>query len=81
VLARAEVQSQYTPARKLWIRTRNGYYLPNPKLMLRTDPGQDDAGWRPMLEVLNLPWLDAGTRRSVEWAQALTELFENKSHF
>jgi hypothetical protein len=81
VLARAEVQSQYTPARKLWIRTRNGYYLPNPQLMLRTHPGQDDAGWRPMLEVLNLPWLDAGTRRSVEWAQALTELFENKSHF
>jgi hypothetical protein len=81
VLARAETQSQYMPARKLWIRTKNGYYLPNPQLMLRTAPGQDDAGWMPMLEMLNLPWVDAGTKRPVEWAQGLAEMFENKTYF
>ena len=81
VLARAETQSQYMPARKLWMRTKNGYYLPNPQLMLRTAPGQDDAGWMPMLEVLNLPWVDAGTKRPVEWAQGLAEMFENKTYF
>jgi len=27
-----------------------------------------------VLEVLNLPWVDAGTNRSVIWAQSLTEL-------
>ena len=81
VLARAEAQSQYTPARKLWIRTRNGYYVPNPQLMLRTAPGQDDAGWMPVLDVLNLPWVDAGTKRPVDWAQSLVALFENKTYF
>jgi hypothetical protein len=81
VLARAETQSQYMPARKLWMRTKNGYYLPNPQLMLRTAPGQDDAEWMPMLEMLNLPWVDAGTKRPVEWAQGLAEMFENKTYF
>ena len=32
VLARAEVGSAYLPARKLWVRARNGHYLPNPAL-------------------------------------------------
>jgi AAA domain len=81
VLARAEAQSQYTPARKLWIRTKNGHYLPNPKLMLRTAPGQDDARWMPVLEVLNLHWVDIGTKRPAAWAQSLVELFENKTYF
>jgi hypothetical protein len=69
------------PARKLWMRTKNGYYLPNPQLMMRIAPAQDDAGWVPMLEVLNLPWVDAGTKRPVEWAQGLAEMFENKTYF
>ena len=31
VLARAEVHSSYQPARRLWVRTRNGHYFPNPR--------------------------------------------------
>ena len=39
VLARAEVDSTYKPARKLWARTRNGHYLPNPAMLLRKGDG------------------------------------------
>ena len=56
VLARAEVDSSYRPARKLWARTRNGYYLPNPAMLLR----QRD-GWRPVYEALQLNWVDRGS--------------------
>lgn len=56
VLARAEVDSRYQPARKLWTRTRNGHYLPNPELLLR----KADA-WRPVYEALRLDWVDRGT--------------------
>jgi hypothetical protein len=31
VLARAEVHSSYQPARRLWVRTKNGHYFPNPR--------------------------------------------------
>lgn len=55
VLARAERDSAYKPARKLWGRTRNGYYLPNPALLLRRP-----NGWAPVYEVLNLAWIDQG---------------------
>jgi hypothetical protein len=55
VLARAERDSAYKPARKLWGRTRNGYYLPNPAMLLRR---QD--GWAPVYEVLKLEWIDQG---------------------
>jgi hypothetical protein len=72
VLARAEAQSQYQPARKLWIRTKNGHYLPNPKMSLRSqDP--ETAGWCTVYETLNLAWVDAGTNRSVSWAESLTD--------
>jgi hypothetical protein len=56
VLARAEVDSNYRPARKLWARTRNGHYLPNPALQLRRG-----EGWRPVYEALSLGWVDRGT--------------------
>ena len=56
VLARAEVDSSYKPARKLWARTRNGYYLPNPAILLR----QRD-GWRPVYDALELDWVDRGS--------------------
>ena len=56
VLARAEVDSGYKPARKLWARTRNGHYLPNPGLLLRTG-----EGWAPVYETLGLDWIDRGT--------------------
>ena len=55
VLARAEADSGYKPARKLWCRTRNGFYLPNPALLLR----KGDA-WVPVYTALNLGWVDAG---------------------
>jgi hypothetical protein len=55
VLARAEVDSNYRPARKLWARTRSGHYLPNPGLQLRR--GED---WRPVYEVLQFDWMDRG---------------------
>jgi hypothetical protein len=35
----------------------------------------------PVLEVLNLPWVDIGTKRPAAWAQSLLELFENKTYF
>ena len=61
VLARAEVHSPYLPARRLWVRTMNGHYLPNPALRLRARAGTDQPGWRPVFEALNLRWVDAGT--------------------
>ncbi|MDB5969811.1 MAG: Ankyrin [Hydrocarboniphaga sp.] len=64
VLARAEVQSPYQPARRLWLRTVNGHYLPNPDLQLRGSGGADAPAWRPVYEVLNLRWVDAGTHRA-----------------
>ncbi len=73
VLARAEVDSQYQPARKLWLRTQNGHYLPNPKMQLRTQ-GAEGQLWQPVMQVLNLDWVDAGTKRSVDWSPSLSEL-------
>ena len=73
VLARAEAQSQYQPARKLWVRTKNGHYLLNPSLQLRTK-GPDGEGWQAVYEVLNLTWVDAGTKGSDFWSQSFAEL-------
>lgn len=56
VLARAEVDSAYQPSRKLWARTRNGHYLPNPAMLLRKG-----EGWQPVYEALELDWVDQGT--------------------
>ena len=56
VLARAEVDSGYKPARKLWARTRKGHYLPNPGMLLRCG-----EGWAPVYEALRLDWIDRGT--------------------
>jgi hypothetical protein len=56
VLARAEVDSSYKPARKLWARTRNGHYLPNPGMQLRRG-----EGWRPVYDALALDWVDRGS--------------------
>jgi hypothetical protein len=35
-----------------------------------------DALWQPVMEVLNLPWVDAGTKRAVNWSPSLGELLE-----
>ena len=55
VLARAEVDSNYKPARKLWTRARNGHYLPNPAMLLRRS-----EGWQPVYDALELDWIDRG---------------------
>jgi hypothetical protein len=67
VLARAEHDSSYRPARQLWVRTTNGHYLPSPRMQLRVraPEGAEAEGdrivWRPVYAVLNLSWVDAGT--------------------
>jgi len=60
VLARAEVNSTYQPARKLWQRIRNGNYLPNPRLRLRVLGADGQAQWQPIYQVLRLDVLDSG---------------------
>ncbi len=77
VLARAEVHSPYEPARQLWVRTRNGHYLPNPLMQLRVHGDKDGPGWRPVFEVLNLPWVAAGTTESVNSYWSLEKLVES----
>ena len=62
VLARAEVESNYRPARQLWARTRNGHYLPNPAMLLRKG-----EAWRPVYEALALDWVDRGTGENREF--------------
>jgi len=59
VLARAELASGYQPARQLWVRARNGYYLPNPAMRLRVGLGEA-ARWVPVYELLALDWIDRG---------------------
>ena len=56
ILARGEINSSYTPARKLWIRTQNGHYFPNPDLLIRV--GDE---WESIYDCLNMPWIDRGT--------------------
>ena len=76
VLARAEVNSAYQPARNLWVRTTNGYYLPNPLMRLRTQSDGDGAGWRPVFEALNLAWVDAGTCHGTEHNPVLASVVD-----
>jgi len=56
VLARAEIESGYRPARRLWTRTRHGHYLPNPAMSLRV---RDD--WRAVYQVFALGWVETGS--------------------
>lgn len=78
VLARAEVHSSYQPARRLWVRTKNGHYFPNPQMQLRAGDG-----WQPVYEHLALSWIDRGCGReidhrprpseSIQWAREALE--------
>ena len=63
VLARAEVDSDYRPARRLWLRMKNGQYLPNPALRLRVPSADGQEQWRPVYEVLALPAVERGNGR------------------
>ncbi len=55
VLARAEVDSGYRPARKLWKRVWHGHYLPSSAMSVRSG-----EGWRPVYEAYALDWIEAG---------------------
>lgn len=66
VLARAEVDSTYTPARKLWVRVSTGYYLPNPALKLRVKAHGGQDVWQGLGEVLNVTRLGRGLADSKE---------------
>jgi hypothetical protein len=61
VLAGAEVHSGHQPARRLWVRTRNGRCLPNPQMRLRVGDG-----WQPVYERLALDWIDRGCGREID---------------
>ncbi len=61
VLARAEVHSSYQPARRLWVRTKNGHYIPNSQMQLR-----EGEGWQPVYERLALAWIDRGCGREID---------------
>ena len=61
VLARAEVHSSYQPARRLWVRTKNGHYFPNPEMQLRAG-----EGWQPVYEQMALAWIDRGCGREID---------------
>ena len=53
VLARAEVGSNYRPARKLWKRRELGYYMPAPDMKLQRKSSNCE-GWLPLADALNL---------------------------
>ncbi|MGA8582992.1 MAG: ankyrin repeat domain-containing protein [Roseiarcus sp.] len=59
VLARAEVDSGYRPARKLWKRSSVGYYMPAPDMRLRRRTADGEA-WVPIDEALALAAVDVG---------------------
>lgn len=61
VLARAEAHSSYQPARRLWVRIKNGHYFPNPEMQLR-----DAEGWQPVYEQMSLAWIDRGCGRDID---------------
>ena len=69
MLARAEVGSAYQPARKLWVRARNGHYLPNPNMQLRVA-----GAWAPVYVVMALDWVDRGCGESEQYRPRPLEL-------
>lgn len=67
VLARAELDSAYQPARRLWRRVQTGYYLPNPAMRLRVAAGEGQTVWRSLAEHLNVALIDRGTADTSEF--------------
>jgi len=63
VLARAERDSSYRPARKLWLRMGNGFYMPNPELYLRSHTAQGEEQWQPIYDILQLDQVEAGLEK------------------
>jgi hypothetical protein len=74
VLARAEVHSSYQPARRLWVRMKNGHYFPNPELQLRAG-----EAWQPVYEQLALSWIDRGCGRENDYRPRPVECIQPRS--
>ena len=60
VLARAEINSKYRPARKLWERRSIGYYVPSPDMFIKRKTSDGEV-WTPVWEALNLAAVLQGT--------------------
>jgi hypothetical protein len=58
VFARAEVNSTYRPARKLWQRERVGHYLPSNVAIRVAGEGSQPERYVPLPELLCLDLLD-----------------------
>jgi hypothetical protein len=58
VLARAEVDSSYRPARKLWRRERTGHYVPSAVALLRTTGDRGEEKLRSLHDVLRIGLLE-----------------------
>ena len=73
VLARAEVNATYRPARKLWYRENMGDYLPNLALQVRVTQEGGQSEWKTLRDVLNVAWMyeflppRAGLREARYW--------------
>jgi hypothetical protein len=64
VLARAEIDGLYRPARKLWRRERLGRYVPSSTACLRVVDDQGNEAFRPLPELLRMPMLDRLARHT-----------------
>lgn len=69
VLARAEVNSSYRPARRLWRRERIGHYMPS-QVAIRTSTDTGADRYVPLTELLGLPWLERERPGSGAWVAA-----------
>jgi hypothetical protein len=78
VLARAEVSSSYRPARKLWERWENGYYMPARDMHVRRKNADGVDAWVPITEALNLPWVIRGTRAAPGSLLTMTDRTVNR---
>lgn len=58
VLARAEIDSMYEPARKLWRRERTGNYVPSELARLRTADAEGRETFTSLHALLRIPLLD-----------------------
>ena len=70
VLARAEAQSTYQPARRLWLRERRGEYLPNPALAVRVVDEHGEETWRPLVMHLGVDLLERHVPRRTPQRQS-----------
>lgn len=58
VLARAEEESPYRPARRLWRRERQGHYVPSRTTRLRVADDEGTDSFRALADLVRLPMLD-----------------------